>query len=231
MDQYASIHSKEGCAFVLDCRTGSIHPDYHHIPLPSNLAIVIANTNVKHDLVGTPYNDRRASCERAAAAIQRKYPERKITHLRDADMDMLEAAKDLMDPTAYKRALHVIREDIRTIACGEAFKVGDLKRAGQLVNESHEDLSHVYEVSCPELDTMVKLARSYPGTYGARMMGGGFGGCTILLVEPEKADSIAKTLAVDYEKETGREASILVTRPGSGARVVALGHARPRSPM
>lgn len=224
MDQYASIHSKEGCAFVLDCRKGAIHPDYHHIPLPANLTLLVANTNVKHDLVGTPYNDRRASCERAAAGIQATFPSRKVTHLRDADMKMLEESKDRIDPEDYQRALHVIREDVRTLACGDALKAGDLQRAGQLVNESHEDLSKVYEVSCPELDTMVKLVRTYPGTYGARMMGGGFGGCTICLVEPEKADAIIAQLTVDYKKATGRDPHIIATKPGSGAQVKSLGH-------
>lgn len=223
MDQYASINAQAGRAFVLDCRTSDVHPDFDHIPLPSDLSLIIANTNVKHDLVGTPYNDRRAACERAAAAVQKLHSSKKITHLRDVTMKMLDGAKSTMDAEAYQRAVHAINEDVRTVECGKALKRGDLKTAGKLVNESHESLSKIYEVSCDELDAMVDVARAHKGTYGARMMGGGFGGCCIVLADPSQVDDLIAHLNKGYKERTGRDASILETKPGSGFNVGSMG--------
>lgn len=217
MDQYASINAQAGCAFILDCRTSEIHPKFGQIELPNNLVLIVANTNVKHDLVGTPYNDRRAACERAAAAIAKEYPDKKITHLRDTNMDMLNATKGHMDPEAHKRAVHVIDEDVRTISAGEAIIRGDLTTLGKLVNGSHDSLRDLYEVSCDELDIMVNIARNCDGVYGARMMGGGFGGCSIVLAKPESVTSVISTLNKEYKKQTGLDASILATTPGPGS--------------
>jgi len=121
----------------------------------------------------------------------------------------------------------VIREDIRTIACGKALQSGDLATAGKLVNESHEDLRKVYEVSCNELDVMVECARGYRGVYGARMMGGGFGGCCILLVDPGAAKDVISRLTNDYKTRTGVAPRIFASKPGSGAGVRCLGHIHP----
>jgi len=217
MDQYTSLHAREGCAFVLDCRTSSMHPDYTHIPIPSNLSIIIANTNVKHELVNSPYNRRRASCERAAAAINKVFPFRNVTHLRDADRVMLEVAKPYIDDVAYRRALHVIEEDVRTIQCGEALKARDFKLAGSFVNGSHDSLRDLYEVSCLELDTVVDIARSCKGCYGARMMGGGFGGCCIVLANPDNTADIIATICKEYKKKIGKDSTLFVTKPGAGA--------------
>lgn len=219
MDQFASVNAKKGHMFVLDCRKGEVHSQYGHIPIPENLCLIVANTNVKHDLVGTPYNDRRRSCEQAALAVQKNYPEKKITHLRDVTIDMLNASKGGMNDEAYKRATHAILEDIRTIKCAQALLRGDLHTAGELVNQSHFSLQKVYEVSCNELDTMAEIARSQLGCYGARMMGGGFGGCCIILANPNKASNIVSELGREYKQRCGRDASILITQPGEGAEV------------
>lgn len=221
MDQYTSLNAKAGCAFVLDCRTSAIHPDYHHLKLPSNLTLIIANTNVKHELVNSPYNQRRASCERAAAAIDKVFPFKKVTHLRDADRLMLEVAKPYMDNVAYRRALFVVGEDVRTIKCGDALKAGDLKRAGFFVNGSHNGLRDLYEVSCEELDIMVDIARACEGCYGARMMGGGFGGCCIVLANPDHAENIMDTLRKKYKEKVGKDASVYATSPGDGAKIIS----------
>jgi len=223
MDQFTSLNAKEGCAFVLDCRTQAIHPKYYHLPLPKDLTLLVANTNVKHDLVGTPYNDRRRECERAASVLAKAYPDKRITHLRDADIQMLNNADSQLDARAYRRAYHVINEDIRTIACAEALIKGDLKTAGRLVNESHDSLRDFYEVSCTELDAMVNVARSLDGVYGARMMGGGFGGCAIVLADPKKVSTIIPALGAGYKAKVGKEASILATRPGAGAYIKSIG--------
>lgn len=222
MDQYSSLNAKEGCAFVLDCRTQAMHPDFTNIPFPKGVTILIANTNVKHDLVGTPYNDRRASCEEAAAAIAKAFPGKNVTHLRDANLDMLNKAKPQMRPVAYQRACHVLAEDKRTIACATALVKGDLKTAGELVNQSHNSLRDLYEVSCPELDHMVEAARGLKGVYGARMMGGGFGGCAIVLVQDKYAADVVPALHNEYKRRTNREPHILPSRPGSGASVESL---------
>lgn len=219
MDQYTSLNAREGCAFVLDCRSSAIHPDYHHIPLPSNLTLIIANTNVKHELVNSPYNQRRASCERAAAAVAKVFPFKKVTHLRDVDRVMLEVAKPYMDDLAYKRALFVIGEDIRTLKCGDALKAGDLELAGFYVNGSHDGLRDLYEVSCMELDTVVEIARDTKGCYGARMMGGGFGGCCIVLADPNHVDNIIETICKKYKKKVGKDATVFATKPGAGAHL------------
>jgi len=189
--------------------------------LPSNLSLIIANTNVKHELVNSPYNRRRASCERAAAAINKVFPYKKVTHLRDADRVMLEVAKSYMDDIAYRRALFVIEEDQRTIQCGNALKAGDLERAGHFVNGSHDGLRDLYEVSCMELDTVVNIARSCEGCYGARMMGGGFGGCCIVFANPNNAKNIIKTICEKYKEKVGKDATVFETKPGAGAHLEA----------
>lgn len=231
MDQFTSLNAKAGHAFVLDCRTGGIDARFGQLQLPSNLTLVVADTRVKHELVGTPYNDRRAACERAAVAIQKTFPDRRVTHLRDATEQMLQKSKGAMDAEAFKRASHVVREDVRTIACAKALKDGDLKQAGTLVNESHEDLSQVYEVSCKELDAMVELARKCKGVYGARMMGGGFGGCCIILADPKCTKDIIAKLTTDYKAQIQITPRIFASKPGSGASLRCLGHIHPHPAM
>jgi len=135
---------------------------------------------------------------------------------------MLNKSDEAIDSRSYRRALHVINEDIRTIACAEALKRGDLVTAGALVNESHNSLRDLYEVSCEELDAMVDVARSLKGVYGARMMGGGFGGCAIVLVNPDYVKPVIEALGKGYKARTKQEASILATRPGHGAEIRSL---------
>jgi len=252
MDQFTSLNAKAGCAFILDCRTSKIHPTYGQVTLPSDLRILIANTNVKHELVGSPYNERRASCERAVKYVQdylnspdieETTPEEKelkrkkkaagVTHLRDVPLSLLLSTADyhnnkskLMDARAYRRALHAITEDTRTIKTAEAFKQNDLPTVGKLLNEGHVSLRDDYKVSCDELDVMVDIAQSTEGVYGARMMGGGFGGCAIVLLKPEYQDKVIKRLEIEYKKRTNIDATIIPSAAGNGARLVALGKAR-----
>jgi len=242
MDQYTSLNAKEGHAFILDCRTSDLHTKYKHVPLPKNLAMLVANTNVKHELVGSPYNERRSSCERAVEYVQgylnspdneetteeekelKKKYKGKVTHLRDVSLELLHYAADhtKLDARAYRRAHHSITEDDRTIHAAEAFLKGDLKTVGHLLNKTHASLRDFYRVSCDELDAMVDIAQHLEGVYGARMMGGGFGGCAIVLVEPEKANKIQEKLEAEYKKRVGKDATIIPSKAGAGAHVVSL---------
>jgi len=247
MDQYTCLNAKEGAAFILDCRTSDLHPKYTNVVLPPTVAILIANTNVKHELVGSPYNERRESCERAVKFIQQyisspdtaetthhekevKAQAKKhgVTHLRDASLQLLNYAADhtAMDARAYRRAVHAVTEDIRTIKTGEALIKGDLKTAGELLNQGHTSLRDDYQVSCEELDIMVDIAQSCDGVFGARMMGGGFGGCAIVLVSPSKVKAVTAKLETEYKKRAKREATVIPSRAGKGGSVVKLGHAK-----
>lgn len=221
MDQYTSLNAVEGHAFVLDCRSSDLEPRYAAVAIPPSLALIVANTNVKHDLVGTPYNDRRSTCERVAAKAAKHFPDRNITHLRDVKLPDLVTLRQqgIVDTNEYKRALHVIQEEARTLECAEALRKGELELAGWLVNQSHADLSLNYDVSCLELDLMVDIARACPGVLGARMMGGGFGGCAIVLCKREQADAAVQKLSVEYQRATNIEPHILIARPGAGAQI------------
>jgi len=247
MDQYTCLNAKEGTAFILDCRASDLHPKYKSVTLPDNVAILIANTNVKHELVGSPYNERRESCERAVKFIQEyiNSPDTRetekdekevkahakkhgVTHLRDVSLALLNYAADhtKMDARAYRRAVHAVTEDVRTIKTGEALIKGDLKTAGQLLNQGHVSLRDDYQVSCEELDIMVDIAQSSEGVYGARMMGGGFGGCAIVLVDPSKVKAVTARLESEYKKRAKIDATIVPSRAGNGGRIVKSGRAK-----
>eukprot|EP00457_Paulinella_chromatophora_P007841 gb/GEZN01007867.1/.p1 GENE.gb/GEZN01007867.1/~~gb/GEZN01007867.1/.p1 ORF type:complete len:433 (-),score=39.93 gb/GEZN01007867.1/:168-1466(-) len=230
MDQYTALHCKSGRAFVLDCRTAQPFPVFSEVQLPNNLGILIANTNVRHELVGSPYNERRAACERAVKFIQEYQLQRPseirkpVSHLRDVDESLLMKAADHtnLDAQAYRRALHVIQENERTLECAKALQRGDLILAGALVNQSHDSLRDLFKVSCEELDIMVEIARSLEGVYGARMMGGGFGGCCVVFVDKARLNQVSERLAKEYKVKTGKEGSMLSGMAAQGAVVAPL---------
>jgi galactokinase len=223
MDQLISSTGKANFAMLIDCRSLSLEP----IPLSDpSVRIVISNTNVKHELEGSEYSVRKDHCFLAVDAIKKMFPkETKITHLRDCTMEQLEAARGTMKPETYKRAKHVIGEDIRTMNAVKAFKAGDYKTVGENIYGSHASLRDDYEVSCEELDHLVEIARTVPGVYGSRMMGGGFGGCTVTLVKAEAVDALIKKIDEEYPKKTGGKykASSFVSLAGEGAGVLSLG--------
>ena len=181
MDQFISANGAEDHALLLDCRDLS----FRLAPIPANVALVIANTMVKHSVAGGEYTTRRAEVEEAAAVIARHRPE--VRFLRDATVEDLHKWGAEMSPNALKRARHVITENTRTVAAAEALIHHDLKELGRLMAEAHVSYSQDFEASCVEADTMVMLAHQLPGLIGARLTGGGFGGCTINLVEQGKA--------------------------------------------
>ena len=217
MDQFISANGKEDHALLLDCRDLS----FKLAPIPANVALVIANTMVKHSVAGGEYTTRRAEVEEAAAVIARHRPE--VKFLRDATVDDLEKWGAEMSPNALKRARHVITENTRTVAAAGALINRNLKELGRLMAEAHLSYSKDFEASCEEADTMVMLANQLPGLIGARLTGGGFGGCTINLVDGQKANDFAQMLGASYAKETGIVPQIHICHASSGAHKVEQG--------
>ncbi len=182
MDQFASCFGKAGQLIRLNCKT----LEYQYFPFnPQGYRVVLIDTCVKHELASSAYNRRRASCENAAAAIRKRHPE--VESLSDARRPWLDEVREEIPEEDFRRAEYVIGEEARVLDVCEALEKGDYLRVGERMYETHDGLSRLYEVSCPELDFLVKLARRQ-GVTGARVMGGGFGGCTINLVPEEKYD-------------------------------------------
>jgi galactokinase len=212
MDQFASLHGKEGFALLLDCRS----LEFETIPIPPQAALVIADTRVRHKLEEGGYNERREQCEEAVWILTRTHPQ--IKALRDVTMDMLRIESSSLPELVRMRAEHVVGECERTLLMADAFRRGDLPSAGELMYAGHASLRDLYQVSIPELDTMVDAARSIPGCYGARLTGAGFGGCTIQLVEREKAEAFAETLATKYFDATGIPPEVILSQAAEGAQ-------------
>jgi galactokinase len=211
MDQFASLHGKQGAALLFDCRS----LEYETIPLPPQAALVIADTRIRHKLDDGGYNQRREQCEEAVRILTRSYPQ--VRALRDVTPAMLQIESGRLPELARMRAEHVVGECERTLLMADALRRGDLPAAGQLMYAGHASLRDLYQVSVPELDTMVAAARTIPGCYGARLTGAGFGGCTIQLVEREKAEAFAETLATKYFDATGIPPEVLISTPAEGA--------------
>jgi galactokinase len=216
MDQFASTLCQADHLMLLDCRSRQVEP----IPFTDpQVTVLIVNTNVKHELSGGEYAERREQCEAASRQLGVSSP-------RDATREQLEAAKDKLSPLEYRRARHAITEIARTADAANAMKAGDLTKFGQLMAASHASLRDDYEVSCAELDLLVKLTDGIGrvgGVYGSRMTGGGFGGCTVSLVETSKVADVGKKIAAAYQAETGIEPTVLTSRPSRGAHVVKQG--------
>jgi len=215
MDQFISANGAEDHALLLDCRDLS----FKLAPIPHNVALVIANTMVKHSVAGGEYGTRRAEVEEACAVIARHRPE--VKFLRDATVNDLEKWGGEMSPNALKRARHVITENLRTVAAAEAMLRHDMAEVGRLMAEAHISYSKDFEGSCVEADAMVALAQDLPGLIGARLTGGGFGGCTINLVESDKAPAFAEELAALYATETGIVPQIHICHASGGAHKLA----------
>jgi galactokinase len=211
MDQFISANGKENHALLLDCRDLS----FRLAPIPANVALVIANTMVKHSIAGGDYPTRRRESEAACAIINGHRGG--VPFLRDATLDDLKKWGHEMEPKSYLRAKHVITEDLRTVAASEALLKGDMKEVGRLMAEAHISYSKDFEGSCVEADLMVDLANELPGLIGARLTGGGFGGCTINLVEQEKAKAFAEELGKRYAAKTGIQPEIHICHASDGA--------------
>jgi galactokinase len=221
MDQFISVMGQAGHALLIDCRSQDATP----VALDDDdVRIVITNSNVKHELTGSEYPTRRKQCETAAAALNEAYGN--IKALRDADMPQLKGLDGKIDPVVYRRARHVIGEDERTTLAAKAFEGRDWPEAGRLMVESHNSLRDDFEVSCPELDTLVELAMQVDGVYGSRMTGGGFGGCTVTLVKADAVDRLIAHLNAEYPKMHDLEPTCFASQPADGARGMGIGSAR-----
>jgi galactokinase len=214
MDQFISANAAKDHALLLDCRDLS----FKLAPIPASVALVIANTMVQHSVAGGEYTSRRAQVEEAAAVIARHRPE--VRFLRDATVDDLSQWGSEMSPEAFKRARHVITENTRTVAAAEALIRSDLKELGRLMAEAHHSYSKDFEASCVEADAMVELAQDLPGLIGARLTGGGFGGCTVNLVEAQHAASFSAMLAQRYAARIGITSQIHICHASGGAHRV-----------
>jgi galactokinase len=213
MDQFVSVMGREGHLLLLDCRSRQTEL----VPMRDpSVELLMANTNVHHELGSGQYARRRAQCEAAAKILG-------VPSLREASAAALEQAKSRMDGEVFRRARHVIGEIERTVQAAGAIRASNWELVGRLMYASHSSLRDDYQVSCAELDALVEIAQSIGlsgGIYGCRMTGGGFGGCAVALVKSDSVAAITKTLAADYKKKTGREATIFGSRPAAGATVL-----------
>ncbi|QDT00017.1 galactokinase [Adhaeretor mobilis] len=213
MDQFSSSLGEAGKLLLIDCRTETAEM----VSLDDlNVAVLIINTNVKHELTGGEYAERRSQCEAAAKELG-------VKALRDITLEKLEAYADKLEPVLFRRARHVVSENERVLKAAEALRAGDWEDVGELMYASHNSLRDDYKVSCPELDVLVNEAHrvgTEGGVIGSRMTGGGFGGCTVTLVAAGKEREIADKICQGYQKETGIEATPFVTKPARGAHIV-----------
>jgi galactokinase len=214
MDQFASVFGKAGCLMRLDCRSR----EFEYFPFkPDGYRLVLLDSVVKHQLAGSPYNDRRNSCENVVKHIAEHHPEGKFETLRDCTWEQLEEVKAEVGEEDYRRAKFVLGEKDRVLAVCEALNEGDYERVGELMYQTHEGLSKDYEVSCEELDFLNDIAKEN-GVTGSRIMGGGFGGCTINLVRNDLYRQFIADAKKRFNEKYGHEPKVYDVIIGDGAR-------------
>ncbi len=217
MDQYINIFGQKNNALKIDCRT----LDYTYLPFNTdNLSIVLCDSRVSHSLAASEYNLRRKQCETGVKQLQRFHPE--VNSLRDVSLPLLKEHLEDFDPVVYKRCEYVIEENARLLAACDTLLKNDMKAFGELMNESHEGLKNKYEVSCSELDSLVEYARQDENTLGCRMMGGGFGGCTINLVKKDAVEDFVQTMTEKYKWKTSRDLRVYVASIVEGTSEIKL---------
>ena len=209
MDQLISVAGKEGYALLIDCRSLDLTP----VTLPENTLVVVMDTMTRHSHTDSGYNERRAQCETAAEFFE-------VEALRDVTLEMLTARGDELEPVVFRRARHVVTENQRTLDAAAAMKQSDAERLGQLMNASHDSLRDDFEVTNDALNFMVECARAQPGCYGARMTGGGFGGCAVALVEAQKSEAFVEAVTSCYQEKTAKEPNLYVCAATDGAQTL-----------
>lgn len=214
MDQFASAHGMENHLLYFDTRSLEWHP----VPLPAGMALVIANSMVRHAHSGGEYNARRAACEEALRLLEAHLPG--IRTLRDVSPSDFERLAPILPEVTRKRARFVVEECVRVDQAAQELERGDVVAFGKRMLETHAGLRDLYQVSVPELDTLVEIATSLPGCYGARITGGGFGGCSINLVRGEDAPVFIEQLKAGYQQATGRQADVYLCRASQGASII-----------
>jgi galactokinase len=214
MDQFASVMSRKEHVILLDCES----LDYEYVPLHIEpYTLLLLNTNVTHDLSTGEYNIRRSQCESGVGVIQQKYPE--VKSLRDVSLNMIETFRDELDPVIFNRCQYVVEETDRVLKSVEALRQDDLALLGKYLYETHDGLSKKYEVSCPELDFLVDYARQNDNILGARMMGGGFGGCTINLIRKDAVEEFIPEISAAYSTKFGIRLTAFEAVPDEGTHV------------
>lgn len=214
MDQFVALFGEEQRALLLDCRS----LDFKLLPLPDTVNVVVCNTMVKHALASTAYNERRAQCEEGVQRLARHLPG--VKALRDVTPEQVDQFKGELSDLVYRRCRHVISENARVLSAAEALNEGDVLRFGELMDESHHSLRDDYEVSSRELNLMVELARTIEGVFGARMMGGGFGGATVNLVDVKHQERFKNVVGEEYERIQGVKPEIYVCEASGGAEEI-----------
>lgn len=211
MDQFASVMSKKEHVILLDCQS----LEYEYVPIKIEpYKILLLNTNVTHSLASSEYNTRRKECEAGIAIIKQKYTE--VNSLRDVSEGMLKEFKTVMPPKVFDRCTYVIEEKLRVLKAVEALKNNQLNVLGDLMYETHNGLRDLYEVSCPELDFLVDFSKNYKEIIGARMMGGGFGGCTINIIHSENMKSFVSKVSKAYFNKFNKKLTTFEAMPGEG---------------
>ncbi|RZJ84033.1 MAG: galactokinase, partial [Chryseobacterium sp.] len=211
MDQFASVFGKKNQVVLLDCRS----MEYQYVPLDMDgYTLVLINSNVKHALADTGYNDRRRSCELGVAWVQEFYPQ--VRSLRDVDLEMLEQIVRPRSADVFKKCRFVVEENARVLHAVEKLRHGDLAGLGQLMFQTHEGLSRSYEVSCTELDFLVNAVQANQAVLGARMMGGGFGGCTLNIIRDDAVNALKSEITNSYINEFGHSPDFYVVKTGEG---------------
>ncbi len=213
MDQFISALGKKDSALFIDCRT----LEHQVVPIPSHLKLVLCNTNVQRTLLSSEYNLRRTDCQVAAHKLANVLGH--VRSLRYVSLDELRAHKNLLDPVVYRRAHHVVTENLRVQNSVEALRKGNYREFGVHMYKSHFSLRYDFQVSCRELDAAVDICATVPGVLGARMTGAGFGGCAICLVEEEHANDVIAALQMEYPRRTGLQPTVFVTTLEDGVSV------------
>lgn len=220
MDQMISSCGQDGNLLLINCSDLSLT----QVPFkktPDDPVILVTNSKIAHDIGDSAYGQRRAQCNEALQAMQ-SVPLYHVLNLSDATVQDCKDAKSKMDETSYKRAMHVVTENQRTKEAKIAARLGTWERLGELMNASHASLKDDFEVSCDELDFLVDKAQAFDGVYGSRMTGGGFGGCTVTLVQSKAVDALIKHLTEEYKAKFDKDCECFVTKPGPGAQVLAI---------
>lgn len=216
MDPFTSCCGVANHALLIDCRS----LDYEALPLPSELLLVICNSMVKHSLAGGgEYNARRAEVQAGVKILLQHYPD--IHTLRDVTEEQLRRCESEMPEEIFRRCLHVVTEDARVLEAAASLRNGDFHSFGRIMHQAHVSMRDNYAASCIETDLLVELAARQPGCFGARITGGGFGGCTINLVAADHADNFVRNVRAGYEEATGIQAEIYLSRASDGAGPLA----------
>jgi galactokinase len=209
MDQMISAAGKQGHALLIDCRT----LETQSLPVPDGCVVVVLDTATRRGLVGTAYNERRAQCEAAARHFQ-------VKALRDVTLDEFNARADELDDVTRRRARHIVTENARTLHAADAMTANDGIRLGKLMVESHISMRDDFEISSPALNTIVEISLATEGCIGARMTGGGFGGCAVALVSEAVAQTFMETIAPEYKRQTGYTPALYLCYPSEGASII-----------